>query len=60
MVESHGQDKYKRTLGDIFLSDGTHVNLSWWRRAGVGGTENNAPEAVILAALKTAARVPRK
>jgi hypothetical protein len=22
----HGYDKYRRTLGDVFLSDGTHLN----------------------------------
>lgn len=26
MVETLGQDKYARTLGDSFLPDGTHVN----------------------------------
>jgi endonuclease YncB( thermonuclease family) len=25
-VQSHGKDKYGRTLGDVFLLDKTHVN----------------------------------
>ena len=24
-IDTHGQDKYGRTLGDVFLLDGTHV-----------------------------------
>ena len=49
MVESHGQDKYKRTLGDIFLSNGTHVNRElvaedwcWWYR-------KYAPDVILIA-----------
>lgn len=59
-VQVHGHDKYKRTLGDVFLSDGTHVNHElvaegwcWWYR-------KYAPEDVTLAALEAAARVARK
>ena len=26
ILQTHGQDKYKRTLADVFLRDGTHVN----------------------------------
>jgi len=26
ILQTHGQDKYGRTLGDVFLSDGTNVN----------------------------------
>ncbi|SPP64734.1 thermonuclease family protein [Nitrospira lenta] len=36
-VLAHGADKYGRTIGDVFLSDGTHLNkelvkagLAWW------------------------------
>lgn len=36
-IEAHGLDKYGRTIGDVFLMDGTHVNkelvragLAWW------------------------------
>jgi len=37
--KTHGQDKYGRTLADVFLLDGTHVNHTlvkdgwcWWYR----------------------------
>ncbi|MEK7760189.1 MAG: thermonuclease family protein [Nitrospirota bacterium] len=36
-VQSHGLDKYGRTIGDVYLSDGTQINkelvkagLAWW------------------------------
>ena len=38
-IQTHGQDKYGRTLADVFLRDGTNVNYklvengwSWWYR----------------------------
>ncbi len=59
-VESHGQDKYKRTLGDIFLSDGTHVNRElvkagwcWWYR-------KYTPEDTVLERLEADAQEARK
>ena len=39
LLQTHGQDKYGRTLGDVFLLDGTNVNHAlvkdgwcWWYR----------------------------
>ncbi len=39
ILQTHGQDKYERTLADVFLLDGTHVNHAlvkagwcWWYR----------------------------
>ena len=39
MVQTHGHDKYKRTLGDVILPDGMNLNqelvkqgLCWWYR----------------------------
>lgn len=59
-VEHHGRDKYRRILGEVLLSDGTHVNRElvaegwcWWYR-------KYAPEDVTLAALEAAARVAHK
>lgn len=26
IVQTHGQDKYRRTLADVLLRDGTHIN----------------------------------
>ena len=38
-IQTHGHDKYKRTLGDVILLDGTNVNQElvkqgwcWWYR----------------------------
>jgi endonuclease YncB( thermonuclease family) len=38
-IQTHGHDKYKRTLGDVLLSDGTNLNHTlvkdgacWWYR----------------------------
>ena len=59
-VESHGQDKYRRSIGDVFLSDGTHVNRElvaqgwcWWYR-------KYAPQDLILAGLEAAAQMSQK
>ena len=46
-LQLHGQDKYKRTLADVFLLDGTHVNHElvkggwcwWYRKYAPGDTE---------------------
>jgi endonuclease YncB( thermonuclease family) len=39
ILQTHGQDKYRRILADVFLRDGTHVNHTlvkdgwcWWYR----------------------------
>jgi endonuclease YncB( thermonuclease family) len=39
ILQTHGQDKYRRTLADVFLRDGTNVNHElvkegwcWWYR----------------------------
>ena len=47
MLQTHGQDKYGRTLADVFLRDGTHVNHAlvkdgwcwWYRKYAPGDTE---------------------
>jgi hypothetical protein len=57
-LQTHGLDKYKRTLADVLLPDGTHVNhtlvkdgMCWWYRkyapgdTVLGGLENEAREA---------------
>lgn len=59
-IEAHGQDKYKRTLGNVFLSDGTHINRElvaagwcwWYRKYALGDT--------ALEALETEAREARR
>ena len=58
ILQTHGQDKYNRTLADVFLRNGTHVNHTlvkdgwcWWYRkyapgdTALEGLENEAREA---------------
>ena len=59
-VQTYGHDKYKRTLADVFLSDGTHANHKlvkdgwcWWYR-------KYAPGDAVLEELEKEARAGRK
>jgi micrococcal nuclease len=57
-LQTHGKDKYGRTLGDVFLSDGTNVNQelvkqAWWY-------QKYAPGDTVLAGLENEAREWRK
>ncbi len=59
-IQTHGLDKYKRTIGDVLLSDGTHVNhmlvksgWCWWYR-------KYAPGDAVHEELEKAAREERK
>ena len=59
-VQTHGHDKYKRTLAELRLSDGTSVNQQlvkqgwcWWYR-------KYAPGDTVLEGLEKAARESRK
>jgi endonuclease YncB( thermonuclease family) len=56
ILQTHGQDKYGRTLGDVFLLDGTHVNHElvkdgwcWWYR-------KYAPDDTVLEGLEKETR----
>jgi micrococcal nuclease len=60
ILQSHGQDKYGRTLADVFLLDGTHVNQTlvkdgwcWWYR-------KYAPGNAVLERLEAEAREGRR
>jgi endonuclease YncB( thermonuclease family) len=57
-LQTHGQDRYNRTLADVFLRNGTHVNHTlvkegwcwWYRKYALGdtvleGLEQDAREA---------------
>ena len=55
-LQTHGKDKYKRTLGDVLLPDGTNVNQElvkqgwcWWYR-------KYAPGDTVLEGLEKEAR----
>lgn len=59
-LETHGRDKYKRTLADVLLSDGTNVNHTlvkdgwcWWYR-------KYAPGDTVLEGLEKEARATGK
>ena len=59
-LQTHGLDKYGRTLGDVFLPDGTNVNQGlvkqgwcWWYR-------KYAPGDTVLEGLEKDAREGRK
>lgn len=59
-LQTHGQDRYRRTLADVFLRDGTHVNHElvkdgwcWWYR-------KYAPGDTALEGLENEARAARK
>src|SRR5262245_20041737 len=60
ILQTHGQDKYNRTLADVFLRNGTHVNhmlvkdgWCWWYR-------KYAPGDTVLEKLEKEARKAKK
>ena len=60
IVQTHGKDKYKRTLADVLLLDGTNVNHQlvkegwcWWYR-------KYAPGDAVLEGLEKEAREAKK
>ena len=60
ILQTHGQDKYGRTLADVLLRDGTNVNHElvkdgwcWWYR-------KYAPRDAVLEELEKAARDAKK
>jgi endonuclease YncB( thermonuclease family) len=60
ILQTHGQDKYGRTLGDVFLLDGTNMNHElvkhgwcWWYR-------KYAPGDTVLEGLEKEAREAKK
>jgi endonuclease YncB( thermonuclease family) len=59
-IQTHGLDKYRRTLADVLLPGGTNVNHTlvkdgwcWWYR-------KYAPGDTVLEGLETEAREARK
>ena len=58
-LQTHGHDKYKRTIGDVILPDGLNLNETlvedgrcWWYR-------KYAPDDTVLEKLEAEAREPR-
>ena len=59
-LQTHGHDRYKRTLADVLLPDGTNVNHElvkngwcWWYR-------KYAPRDMVLEGLEKSAREAKK
>ena len=59
-IQTHGHDKYKRTIGEVILPDGMHLNQElvkqgwcWWYR-------RYAPGDTVLKGLEAEAREARK
>lgn len=55
-LETHGTDKYGRTIADVSLPDGIHVNLELVRNGWCWWYQKYAPDNVILAELQRRAR----
>ena len=60
ILQTHSQDKYNRTLADVFLRDGAHINhllvkdgWCWWYR-------KYAPGDTVLEGLEKDARAAKK
>lgn len=51
-IEAHGQDKYKLALGDVFLSDGTHVNRELVAQGWCWWYQKYSPEVIITCGVR--------
>lgn len=59
-VETHGHDKYQRTVGTVILSDGTHVNRELVAEGWCWWYQKYAPDDLVLAALEVTAKLAHK
>lgn len=55
-LQTHGKDKYGRTLADVFLSDSTNVNHTLVKDGWCWSYRKHAPDDVMLEELETRAR----
>ena len=55
-LETHGLDKYGRTIADVSLADGINVNLELVRTGSCWWYQQYAPDNVVLAELQRRAR----
>jgi endonuclease YncB( thermonuclease family) len=56
MLQTHGVDKYGRTIADVSLPDGIIVNLELVRNGWCWWYQKYAPDNVVLAELQRRAR----
>ena len=59
-LQTHGQDMYRRTLGDVFLSDGTNVNQELVKQGWCWLYRKYAPLDTELEKLEKDARDAKK
>ena len=59
-LQTYGHDKYRRTLADVFLSDGTHVNHTLVKEGWCWWCRKYAPGDTVLEGLEKEAREARK
>jgi micrococcal nuclease len=60
ILQTHGQDKHRRTLADVFLSDGTHVNRELVKGGWCWWYQKYAPKDVELQQLGHEAKAQKK
>jgi micrococcal nuclease len=56
ILRTHGQDKHRRTLADVFLPDGTHVNHELVKEGWCWWYQKYAPKDQVLKAFEQEAR----
>jgi micrococcal nuclease len=60
ILQTHGQDKHRRTLADAFLSDGTHVNHELVKEGWCWWYQKYAPKDLVLQQLEQTAKEDKK
>jgi micrococcal nuclease len=59
-VQTHGHDKYTRTLGDVILPDGMNLNQELVKQGACWWYQKYAPRDAVLEGLEKDAREGRK
>ncbi|MEY4526599.1 MAG: Micrococcal nuclease [Nitrospirota bacterium] len=59
-LHTHGKDKYRRTIADVILPDGTKVNQELVKHGWCWWYQKYAPKDVVLEGLEIEAREKRK
>ena len=59
-IQTHGHDKYKRTLGDVLLPDGTNLNQELVKQGFCWWYQKYAPGDTVLKGLEQEAREGRR
>ena len=59
-IQTHGHDKYKRTIGEVILPDGMNLNQELVKQGWCWRYRKYAPGDTVLEELETEAREERK